>query len=77
MTDQVIDQMEIDAQEDDKLNVKTDENSLLELNLLDNGADNDGLKHNKLKANDQLIISATPLNRMPGHTGFLTFATKL
>ena len=69
--------MEIDVQEDDKLNVKADENSLSESNSLNNEGDDDALKDNKLKANDRLIISATPLNRMPGHTGFLTFATKL
>ena len=65
----------MDVQEEDKLNVKDE--CLSESNLFTNEGDNDELKNNNKLENEKIYITATPLNKTPGHTGFLTFATKL
>lgn len=60
----------------DKLdNVKMENEGLSDYNLLNEG--DDVLKNNNCEEDADGSVTATALNRMPGHTGFLTFATKL
>lgn len=69
----------MDVEDDDKLNVGIENECLSESNLINNEGDNEAAagKNNKLKSNYKTYISPSPLCKIPGHTGFLTVATKL